>query len=251
MISRNTLLIHVPQHLFFIGGLVACAMGIVSWWWLLLTYFSWAVLGYFGFSVWYHRYFAHRAFKTRRVWEYIWGYLGLLVGRGSPINIASLHAVHHRFSDTESDPHSPRRGWLWSWVTWAEQHEFKLNMMTSKHLLRDPFMRFLDRRYFVIFWTTAVVLAIIDWRLMVFGLMGAGALHYHVEGAVNTLCHSVGKQDFDTGDNSRNIRGPFNWFTLGTGLHNNHHHKQTSYHYALLPGDFDLAKYVVPLFIRS
>jgi stearoyl-CoA desaturase (delta-9 desaturase) len=248
MISRNTLLIHLPQHAIFVAALFGASPA-----WLLLTYASWAVLGYFGFSVWYHRYFAHRAFKTHRAWEYVWGYLGLLVGRGSPINIASLHAVHHANADTEKDPHSPSKGWMWSYFTWAERHEFKLNLLAAKHLLRDPYMRFLDRHYMKLFWGTAFLLAIIDWRVMAFGMMGAGVLHYHIEALVNTICHDsrFGTQDFVTGDNSRNVRGAFNWFCLGTGLHNNHHQKQTAYHYEMLPGDFDLARYIVPLFVRA
>lgn len=245
-------MIHVPQHLLFLFALGTCVVGLSSWWWLLVTYVMWAVLGYFGFSVWYHRYFAHRAFKTHRVWEYVWGYLGMLVGRGSPINIASLHMAHHQLADKEGDPHSPIKGKLWAWVLWSEKHDFKLNMFAAKHLLRDSYMRFLDRQYMRIFWGTFIVLALIDWRFACFGLMGAGAVQYHIEGAVNTICHSpsFGRQDFPTGDNSRNIRGLFNWLTLGTGLHNNHHHAQRAYSYDQLPGDFDLAKYVVPLFIK-
>lgn len=249
MISRNTLLIHVPQHLLFVGALTSLFFG-TSAWYLTLTYFTWVVIGYFGFSVWYHRYFAHRSFTTYRTWEYVWGFLGMLVGRGSPINIASLHAVHHQYADKEQDPHSPRKGILWSWITWAEVHEFKLNLMAAKHLLRDPYMRFLDRWYMWIFWGTFAILCLISWKIALFGMMGAGVLHYHIEGAVNSLCHTYGRQDFATGDDSKNLRGPFNWFTLGTGLHNNHHAAQKDWHYALLPGDFDLAEHVVPLFIR-
>lgn len=249
-LSRNTLLIHVPQHLLFGGVLVYSFTQELSFWWLLCTYLSWVVLGWFGFSVWYHRYFAHRSFKTYRWCEYVFGYLGLLVGRGSPINMASLHMTHHQYADTLSDPHSPLvRGWFFSWFSWAETHEFKLTM-AAKHLLRDPYMRWLDRNYLRIYWGTFFILCLVSWKFALFGMMGAGVLHYHVEGAVNTLGHSMGTQNYLTGDGSGNIRGPFNWFTLGTGLHNNHHHKPGSYHYALMKGDFDLAKWLVPLFIR-
>jgi len=254
MISKNTLYVHIPQHLIFGTALVAMILGYFSFWWLLVTYLGWIVLGYFGFSVWYHRYFAHRAFRTYRVWEYVWGYLGLLVGRGSPLNLASLHCgEHHPYADTDKDPHSPNKGKMHSWFMWSETYVFKLSKSATKHLIRDGFIRFLDRNYLRIFWTSFFVLCLISIPFACFCMMGAGVLHFHIEGAVSTYCHlpEYGVQDFVTGDNSRNIRGLFNIFTLGTGLHNNHHARPASYHYALLPGDFDLAKYTVPLFIKE
>lgn len=253
-LSKNTLYVHIPQHVLFFIGLAFVATQKVSWLWLVYTYLSWIVLGYFGFSVFYHRYFAHRAFKMNRFWEIIWAYLGLLVGRGSPINLASLHcAEHHLFADTEKDPHSPNKGYLWSWFTWSEHHTFKVSHQFSKHLVKDEFIRYLDRNYLKIYWLTFFVLTLLSWKLSIFCMAGAGVLHFHIEGAVSTLCHSpkFGSQDYPTGDNSRNLRGLFNIILLGTGLHNNHHAFPKSFHYAIQQGDFDLAKYVVPLFIKK
>lgn len=247
-LSLNTLLVHLPQHLIFA---LAIIVGDMSW--LLVSYLSWMILGYFGFSVWYHRYFAHQAFKTYRVWEIVWGYLGMLVGRGSPLNLASVHcALHHPHADTERDPHTPLKGKFFSWASWTETHEFKIAPRAVRHLVRDRYIKFLDKHYLMIFWGTFAILMLVDWRVACFGMMGAGVIHFHVEGAVSTLCHleSVGSQDFKMDNHSRNLRGAFNWLTLGTGLHNSHHANPGSYHYALLPGDFDLAKYIVPLFIK-
>ncbi len=253
-ISKNTLYVHIPQHIAFFFAIAAVVMGHASPLWFLLTYATWIIIGYFGFSVFYHRYFAHRAFEMPRHWEVVWGYLGLLVGRGSPINLASLHcAEHHIHADTELDPHSPSQGMLWSWFLWSESHTFKVAGKFSRHLIKDPYIRFLDRHYLRIFWLTFGLLAILDWRIACFGMMGAGVLHFHIEGAVSTFCHlsKYGTQDFPTNDNSRNVRGVFNWLVLGTGLHNSHHANPTSYHYALQSGDFDLAKYVVPIFMKK
>lgn len=253
-LSKNTLFVHLPQHLLFFFGLVQIFLKNVSALWLIYTYLAWVVLGYFGFSVFYHRYFAHRAFKMNRFWEVVWAYLGLLVGRGSPINLASLHcAEHHLYADTQSDPHSPNKGFLWSWFLWSEHHTFKISYQHSKHLVKDQFIRFLDRYYLKIYWITFLVLTALNWKLSVFCIAGAGVLHFHIEGAVSTICHlpRYGSQDFLTNDQSRNIRGLFNIIFLGTGLHNNHHAFPHSYHYAIKKGDFDLAKYIVPLFVKK
>lgn len=253
-VSKNTLYTHIPQHFILLFGIGSILTGHTSPIWLFYMYLAWIVIGYFGFSVFYHRYFAHRAFKTHRVWEIVWGYLGLLVGRGAPINLASLHCgEHHRFADREGDPHGPQRGKLWSWGLWAEHHRFKISGQYTKHLIRDRYIRFLGQYYFRIFWGTFLLLLAVDWRFAVFCMMGAGALHFHVEGAVSTFCHlpNYGRQDYETGDESRNIRGIFNILVMGTGLHNTHHAFPRSYHYALREGDFDLAKYVLPIFISK
>lgn len=253
-VSKNTLLVHIPQHIIFFIGILSITLFRTSVAWLFASYVCWIFLGYFGFSVFYHRYFAHRAFRMSLFWENIWAYIGLLVGRGSPINLASIHcAEHHAHADTEKDPHSPLKGKVWSWFLWAESYTFRVSPSASKHLFKNKFILFLDRNYLLIFWSTFLVLLVINWKLAVFGMMGAGVIHYHIEGAVSTFCHlsQFGTQDFITNDQSRNIRGIFNMIVLGTGLHNNHHAYPTSYHYALCPGDFDLAKYVIPFFIKT
>ncbi len=253
-LSKNTLYVTIPQHVIFIAGIVTILLGHVSWLWLIYTYFAWVIIGYFGFSVFYHRYFAHRAFEMSVFWQNIWGYIGLLAGRGSPINLASLHCgQHHPYADTDQDPQSPIKGWMWSWFLWSEHHQFKVFPKYVKHLIKNPFLCFLDRNYLRVFWISFFVMLIIDWKIAVFCMMGAGVLHYHIESAVSTFGHSpgIGSQDFKTQDNSRNIRGLFNIFVLGTGLHNNHHAFPRAYHYEQLKGDFDLARYVVPWFVKN
>jgi fatty-acid desaturase len=63
----------------------------------------------FGLGACLHRYFAHRAFKTSRVFQFI---MCLLVGMtfGDPIWFAGKHRIHHKHSDTERDVHSPKQG---------------------------------------------------------------------------------------------------------------------------------------------
>lgn len=252
--SENTIKIHVPQHIGAIVGIYLLIMGHVSPIWLIATYVSWFIIGYVGYSIWYHRYFAHRSFKTNIFWENTWAYIGLLCGRGTPLNIASLHmAEHHPYADTDKDPHSPVKGVWHSWIGWAEKHEFKASPRHIKHLLKNPFIKWISFKYFKIYWITFILVSLIDYRVGLFCLLIPGFMQYHLEGAVSTFCHMplFGKQDHQTNDNSRNIRGLFNLITWGTGLHNNHHYKPNQYHYEIDERDFDLAKYIVPLFIRK
>src|SRR5262249_58413084 len=55
----------------------------------------------------YHRYFAHRSYKTSRCFQFLLAAVGCMGFRGGPLYLAALHPHHHRFSDTHDDVHSP------------------------------------------------------------------------------------------------------------------------------------------------
>ena len=59
------------------------------------------------YSVGFHRYFAHKTFKTNRFIEIVLAILGSMSAQGSVIAWVSVHRCHHQYSDTEGDPHSP------------------------------------------------------------------------------------------------------------------------------------------------
>jgi stearoyl-CoA desaturase (Delta-9 desaturase) len=57
-------------------------------------------------------------------------------------------------------------------------------------------------------------------------------LMHHATFSINSLCHFFGRQDYDTGDESRNLA----WLaipTWGEAWHNNHHAFPTSYRHGL------------------
>ena len=71
----------------------------------LLSYIIYYVLVFIGITLGYHRYFAHKQFDATPAQEIIMLSCGLLCGGRDPISWAGVHRMHHRFSDTEYDPH--------------------------------------------------------------------------------------------------------------------------------------------------
>ena len=67
-------------------------------------------LNAFAFSTVYHKLFAHRAFKPKTWVPYIGSVIGVLLLLPSPKTFAGLHRMHHKYSDTELDPHTPLYG---------------------------------------------------------------------------------------------------------------------------------------------
>jgi stearoyl-CoA desaturase (delta-9 desaturase) len=67
----------------------------------------------------YHRYFAHRTYKTGRVFQFVLAWVGSMSVQKGVLWWAAHHRHHHRESDTEKDIHSPvQRGFWFSHVGW-------------------------------------------------------------------------------------------------------------------------------------
>ena len=195
------------------------------------------VLSVFCQSFFQHRYAAHRMFSMSRGWErffYLFTYLcqgsSFLVPRG----YAVLHRMHHAFSDTPRDPHSPRN------------HGNAVAMMEATRVIYhgiahrkvEPEARFdggvpewplLDRisqtwtgriawgglysAYYLMFAT-----AWWHWLLLPIHFV-MGPTH----GAIVNWCgHKYGYTNFQTGDDARNTL-PFDFVTMGELFQNNHH----------------------------
>ena len=243
--------IMIPQHLLLLIGLILLFLGYGSFWSLLLIPLGYLILGYCGASLFIHRYWCHRSFETHPLIAYIGAYFGLLCGSGTPITVEAIHMrMHHSHSDTENDPHSPIYGVFWSWIGW---HNMTIKWpKLNRNLVSNPVLRFMHRNYFKIWWTTVIIALIINWQFAIFFIIGAGVYNFHLEGLVNSFCHmhdeKYGYRNGNTSDNSTNLNSKLLMFlSFGNSLHHNHHLQPRNYTYALKPGEFDLAKYIVPL----
>jgi stearoyl-CoA desaturase (delta-9 desaturase) len=183
-----------------------------------------------GITAGFHRYFAHRSYKTSRVFQFVLAWLGCSAAQRGPLWWAAQHRHHHRTSDTPDDLHSPVSRTLWqSHVGWVLSPESDgTDERAVKDLVRYPELRWLDRFHWVPPLTLAGLCFLVGgWAGLVWGFFIAGVLSHHATFTVNSLCHLWGRRRYATRDASRN-----NWLvallTLGEGWHNNHHHYQSS-----------------------
>jgi stearoyl-CoA desaturase (delta-9 desaturase) len=207
--------------------------------WLTLL-LSW-LTGGLGICLGFHRLLTHRSFETYRPVRWLIAWLGTMAGQGPPIMWVATHREHHRFSDQESDPHSPRHGAWWSHILWMLPHHGpwywgQRHRRYARDLLREPFMRFLGKSY--VWWHLAagVVLFAVGWlgwgwftgvSFLLYGLFVRQVYVWHVTWLVNSATHLWGYRNYDTPDDSRNL-----WWVgllaFGEGWHNNHHASQRS-----------------------
>lgn len=202
---------------------------------LLAVILSW-VTGCLGVCVGFHRLLTHSSFETYRPIRWMFALFGTLAGEGPPIMWVSAHRKHHRFSDQEHDPHSPRDGAWWSHMNWmfprhGSQYWAQLYRQYAPDLLKEPSLRFLERTFLWWHLLLAVILffaGTLAWNtqtglsFVVWGMFVRLVYMLHVTWAVNSASHMWGYRTYETSDNSRNLWwvGLLAW---GEGWHNNHH----------------------------
>jgi fatty-acid desaturase len=188
-----------------------------------------------GLSAGYHRALAHGGFRASRPVMYALITLGALQLVGGPVSWIGMHHIHHKYSDTELDPHSSKRGFFWAHIGWAfvtTQDHYRA--FTQKNIRSDPYYRFLDDHYVLPQLLLIVVLWLFGgWDYVVWGVFVRIIVHWHATFSVNSLAHFFGYKnypDISEEDDSRN-----NWlvalFTLGEGWHNNHHFDKHAVYY--------------------
>ena len=91
---------------------------------LLALFAGVTLIRMFGITAGYHRYFAHRTYKTSRAFQLVLAILGVAAMQKGPLWWAAHHRDHHRFSDRPGDPHSPRLGgFFWAHIGWILSNE--------------------------------------------------------------------------------------------------------------------------------
>ena len=236
----------LPLHVFFIAALFSYS--IVNW---FLIFCFWVLLSGFGVGVYLHRYLSHKSFKMNKWIDRILLFISCATAQGSPIFWVNMHrGYHHRFSDTDKDPHSPVKGYFYSYCGWMNTIDYKaLNYKYVTDLGRDKWHRFVNNYYFEIVPAIWIISLLISPTIF-YSLVIAQIIAMHQEFCVNLFCHirtmPFSYRNFDTKDNSVNywLPGILLW---GVGFHNNHHGKPSSYDFGCKKGEIDFTKYLVRL----
>jgi stearoyl-CoA desaturase (delta-9 desaturase) len=208
--------------------------------------------GLYFFRMWaltttYHRYFAHRTFKTSRVFQFILAAFACTCLQKGPLWWAAHHRHHHRESDQPADIHSPvQRGFWWSHMGWILCDRYNETRFEAiKDFARYPELRFLNRFY----WIPPVAMAFGLYAagglsMLVWGFAVSTTLLWHGTFTINSLSHVFGRRRYKTTDTSRN-----NWLlaliTLGEGWHNNHHYHQNTANQGWFWWEVDVSFYVL------
>lgn len=208
-----------------------------------------------------HRYGAHRQFTMSKRWERFFHLLAWVIQGPSylhPPTYAIMHRMHHAYSDTPNDPHSPFQQknfatMMWRTRTLFDDLRYRRVAVEARFEGGFPEWHFLDET--VGGWTTPVA-----WGVLYTGLYIVLATHWWLfvllpihlvlgptHGAiVNYFGHKVGYHNYDNDDHSRNTL-IVDVLTMGELFQNNHHKWAQSPNFAIRWFELDLGYQFVRL----
>lgn len=235
-------------------GLYSVIVGEVSVWWIILGAVWAKISQLFGHNIGIHRFYTHRSFKTSKPWEYVIAFFSVFCGISPPIHYVYLHRLHHKYSDTDLDPHNPKDGVLRAilglWIIqWEDNPGHRVPI---KDCFRDPICHNATRYYYHLWAALLAVTFLINWKIAVFVFcLGAVFNYFDVNLFLVYLGHAWGKwgyQNFPESKDAYNNRWAQIW-TMGDGLHNNHHKYPGRYNKAIKPDEFDFTAWTIEKFI--
>lgn len=185
-----------------------------------------------------HRYAAHRMVTMSKFWEKFF-YILTFITQGSsclnPRGYAIMHRLHHAYSDTEKDPHSPHFfksvfGMMWRTATYYHGINHRTLDIEERFTANVPEWTALDRFYDLwpvrVFW--GVLYTCFYFHFMPnFWVLLLLPIHYvmgPIHGSIVNWCgHKYGYRNFKIDDKSRNT---LVWDVLMMGeLYQNNHHQ--------------------------
>jgi stearoyl-CoA desaturase (Delta-9 desaturase) len=203
------------------------------------------VIAGLGVTIGYHRMLTHRSFQPHPVVKFIFLAFGSMAVEGPALQWAAIHIKHHAHSDREGDPHSPVEGFWHAHMGWMFTTTDADPNVYCRNLVKDPMVVFMSSTFFLwVILSLAIPFAIGGWTGLLWGGLVRIFFTHHITWSVNSVCHTFGKREFETRDQSRN-----EWIVgllgLGEGWHNNHHAFPRSAFHGLHWWQFDLSGYVI------
>lgn len=211
-----------------------------------------------------HRYAAHGAFSMAKGWERFF-YIGAYITQGSsyvsPRVYAIMHRMHHAFTDTAQDPHSPsydKNLFSMMWRTRSMTNnifrgkepvdaKFTRNLpdwMTLDNIGHSTWSRMGWIALYILFY---VAFAPSGWWFL---LIPVHILMVPIQGAIiNWYAHKYGTKNFSMKNTSTNLF-KVDYLMMGEAYHNNHHKNPSSPKFGHRKHEFDPTYQIMRLLNR-
>lgn len=238
--SKFTILIwHIlATILFFMFAIIG---SLQEWIIAIILYFIHTTI---GGTVMFHRFLSHKSFNAPLWFQYLGTIIGSLGGNGSGIAWAAVHREHHRYTDTDKDPHNPHhKGFLWTQFC---SFNHTPNLKYVPDLLRNKFQVKVHTNYWLINLIYVLILFLIDPKAILYAYFVPAFLTWHAGSLINTVGHSIGYKNAITKDTSTNnfVTG---YLVSGEGWHNNHHADPKNPNFGKKWYEFDLGYQIIKL----
>lgn len=184
-----------------------------------------------------HRYAAHGAFRMSKGWErFFFIFTWLMQGPSylSPRAYAIMHRIHHAYTDTDKDPHSPGYSSNLFDMMWKTYKSYAA-IYTEETEVEDRFLKnipvwpsferfahgWVNRLMWVVLYTAFYIhYATSPWLYLLLPIqIIMGPFHGMV---INWFAHKYGYRNFNVKNTSENLFS-IDLLMLGEAYHNNHH----------------------------
>ncbi|XP_059046475.1 acyl-CoA Delta-9 desaturase-like [Achroia grisella] len=194
------------------------------------------VMSALGITAGAHRLWAHKSYKAKWPLRLILVAFNTLAFQDSAIDWSRDHRMHHKYSETDADPHNATRGFFFSHIGWllVRKHpelKKKGKGLDLSDLFADPILRFQKKYYLILMPLVCFILPTLapvylwneTWSNAFFvATLFRYAFILNVTWLVNSAAHKWGQKPYD-----KNIKPVENMsvslFALGEGFHNYHH----------------------------
>ncbi|XP_022709981.1 acyl-CoA desaturase 1-like [Varroa jacobsoni] len=228
----NVLVFIVLHSMCFYGMYLACVEATWKSW---LFAIAWGISAGLGVTAGAHRLWSHRSYKARTPLRILLMIFNCMACQNDIYEWCRDHRVHHKYSETNADPHNVNRGFFFAHVGWlmCKKHPDVIRKGASvscADLLDDPVVRF-QRKYYIpltAFWcfgvSTALPLVLGEsLRVAYFSCtMARYVISLNFTWLVNSAAHLWGTKPYN-----KWISPVENTFVtvaaIGEGFHNFHH----------------------------
>ncbi|XP_023108751.2 stearoyl-CoA desaturase 5 [Felis catus] len=202
---------------------------------LLWAYFCF-LLSALGVTAGAHRLWSHRSYKAKLPLRIFLAVANSMAFQNDIFEWSRDHRVHHKYSETDADPHNARRGFFFSHIGWlfVRKHPDvieKGRKLDLTDLLADPVVRF-QRKYYkiTVVLMCFVIPTLVPWCAWEESLWNsyflASILRYtislNISWLVNSAAHMYGNRPYDKHISPR--QNPLVTLgAIGEGFHNYHH----------------------------
>lgn len=232
IVWRNVILF-IFLHTGALYGVYSCFYA--SYKTLFFAYFLY-VCGGLGITGGAHRLWAHRTYKAKLPLRILLGLFQTIALQNSIYEWSRDHRVHHKYTETDADPHNAHRGLFFSHMGWLllKKHPDvikKGSQIPLDDLLKDPVVYYQKKYYktLAIFFCFIMptIVPVLLWNESVSNAYFiSGILRYvftlHATWLVNSVAHMWGFKPYDKRINPvENILVSIG--AIGEGFHNFHH----------------------------
>ncbi|XP_076289711.1 (11Z)-hexadec-11-enoyl-CoA conjugase-like isoform X1 [Lasioglossum baleicum] len=189
-----------------------------------------------GIGIGAHRYLTHRSFKSTPILKLFFVIFQTMAGQNSMFTWTMDHVLHHKYSDTDADPHNSSRGFFFAHIGWLmmKKHPLLLQKqleMDWSELTNDKLIMFQHNYFLFVYFPIAVILPVsvpvYFWNESLWNsFFVAYFLQYvtslHITWSINSAAHMWGSKPYDT--RIKAVQSILvTVLTLGEGYHNFHH----------------------------